>query len=80
MPDHGILVCKSYGIGIYPKPGALRRHLHTDGHFYKGGTLKEAVEPLCKLPLKSRDSIRQSHLRLYLQLVRVVLLLTVILG
>jgi len=60
-PNLQLLVCSVHGAGVHPNTEAIKRHLRGKGHFCKGGVLKEAVSALVKLPLKSRDALRDTH-------------------
>ena len=57
-PTHGVLICSVHGTGIHPEVDGIRRHLRGDRHFCKGAVLKEAVNALTQLPLKSRQELR----------------------
>ena len=60
-PDFRLLICKIHGTGVHPTKEAIQRHLRRDRHHCKGKLLKEAVDALTQLPLRSLQELRESH-------------------
>ena len=56
-----VLICSVHGSGVHPEIESIKRHLRGKDHFCKGAVLKEAVNALTQLPLKSRQELRLTH-------------------
>ena len=56
-------LCSAASIGqaFIQIPMPIRRHLRGGGHYFKSAVLKEAVDALAQLPLKSRQELRLAN-------------------